>query len=161
MLHKLNQASLKVRLSMNLKKTKVIYRYVQPVCWGHTGTHDPRNRRSRSLHLSKSMHFHGFCLKGTRDHPWMASFGRARSSAIFRNKDILIIIKCQVYDQCILPTVTYTDQKPGILRNNKSWILELCWEPTKESWQTSRGKTIKQLKGSEKKPKYEISWNDK
>ena len=33
------------------------------------------------------------------------AFGRA--SAIFKNKDIPIVLKRQVYDQCILPTVTY------------------------------------------------------
>ena len=35
---------------------------------------------------------------------WQA-FGRA--SAIFKNKDIPIVLKRQVYDQCILPTFTY------------------------------------------------------
>ena len=72
MLHELNQASLEVGLSMNLKKTKVMYNeFTEDV-------EEPTTVDSRSLHLPRSMHLHGFRFEGTWDqtsyHARMASF---------------------------------------------------------------------------------------
>ena len=72
MLHELNQASLEVGLSMNLKKTKVMYNeFAEDV-------EEPTTIDSRSLHLPRSMHLHGFRFEGTWDqtsyHARMASF---------------------------------------------------------------------------------------
>ena len=59
MLHELNQASLEVGLSMNLKKTKVMYNeFAEDV-------EEPTTIDSRSLHLPRSMHLHGFRFEGT------------------------------------------------------------------------------------------------
>lgn len=44
---------------------------------------------------------------------WQA-FGRV--SAIFRNKDIPIILKRQVYGQCLLPTVSYGSETWNITK---------------------------------------------
>ena len=58
MLHELNQASLEVGLSMNLKKTKVMYNeFAEDV-------EEPTTVDSRSLHLPWSMHLHGFRFEG-------------------------------------------------------------------------------------------------
>ena len=59
MLRELNQASLEVGLSMNLKKTKVMYNeFAEDV-------EEPTTIDSRSLHLPRSMHLHGFRFEGT------------------------------------------------------------------------------------------------
>ena len=59
MLHELNQASLEVGLSMNLKKNKVMYNeFAEDV-------EEPTTIDSRSLHLPRSMHLHGFRFEGT------------------------------------------------------------------------------------------------
>ena len=62
MLHELNQASLQFGLSMNLKKTKVMYNeFAEDV-------EEPTTLDSPSLHLPRSMHLHGFRFEGTWDH---------------------------------------------------------------------------------------------
>ena len=59
MLHELNQASLEVGLSKNLKKTKVMYNeFAEDV-------EEPTTIDSRTLHLPRSMHLHGFRFEGT------------------------------------------------------------------------------------------------
>ena len=59
MLRELNQASLEVGLSMNLKKTKVMYNeFAEDV-------EEPTTIDSRTLHLPRSMHLHGFRFEGT------------------------------------------------------------------------------------------------
>lgn len=86
---------------MKLKKTNV-----QWIHWGQQHNHHDGQQwswRNTSLHLL------GQCI-------FMDSFKRTRNqmlhytgkaSTIFKNKDIPIILKHQVYDQCLLPTVTY------------------------------------------------------
>ena len=114
MLHELNQASLEVGLSMNLKKTKVMYNeFAEDV-------EEPTTIDSRSLHLPRSMHLHGFRFEGTWDqtsyHPRMASFRLSEYSLqkqtfwSFSNARFTISAS---YQQ------SPTDLRPGILRNNK------------------------------------------
>ncbi|XP_042858876.1 uncharacterized protein LOC122244992 [Penaeus japonicus] len=108
MLHELNVESLKVRLSMNLEKTKI-----------NTNSHlnedfkiEPDNN---VIELVQNYIYLGQLISANSTSTeqeikrritigWQA-FGRA--STIFKNKDISLILKRQVYNQCILPTVTY------------------------------------------------------
>ena len=109
MLHDFNQASLEVGLSMNLKKTKVMYNEFAD------DVEEPTTIDSNELEEVDHYIYLGQCIsmdfaskeqeiKRVITIGWQA-FGRA--SAIFKNKDISIVLKRQVYDQCILPTVTY------------------------------------------------------
>ena len=72
-----------------------------------------RNKRSNIVSLS-----------------WWQSFGRA--IAIFKNKDIPIVLKRQVYDQCILSTVIYGCETWNLTKQ-QTLKLKLCREPMKES----------------------------
>lgn len=135
-LQKLNQATLKVRLSMNLKKTKVMYNeFAEDV-------EEPTTIHSRSLHLPRSMHLHGFRFEGTWDqtsyHPRMASF---RLSECSLQKHILIFLKRQVYDKCILSTVAY-----GF-----------------ETWNLMKQQTLKlrTMQRSHKRIRLNITWRDR
>ena len=103
MLHKLNQASLKVGLSMNLKKTKGTYNELD------RDVDKPTTIESNEIEEVDHYIYLGQCISmdsASKEQEikrritlgWQA-FGRA--SVIFRNKDIPIILKRQVYDQCI------------------------------------------------------------
>ena len=109
MLQELNQASLEVGLSMNLKKTKIM-------CNKHA---EDTNRRitidnneieevDHYIYLGQRISMETASkeqeIKRRITLGWQA-FGRA--SAIFKNKEIPTCLKRQVYNQCIIPTVTY------------------------------------------------------
>ena len=78
---------------------------------------------------------HGFLLEGTRDQTSYhsrddnLSVERSRSS---KNKDTPIVLKRQVYDHCILSTVTYGSETWNLTKQ-QTLKLELCREPMKES----------------------------
>lgn len=93
-----------------------------------------RNKRSNVISISR----------------WQA-FGRA--SATFKNKDIPIVLKRQVYDFTISASYQQspTGLRPRILRNSKPWNSNYA-----ES-SLNYHEIVKQLNGLEKKPKYEIS----
>ena len=60
---------------------------------------------------------------------WQA-FGRA--SAIFKNKDIPIVIKRQVYDRFILPTVTYGSETWNLTqRAHEKIMINITWRDRK------------------------------
>lgn len=103
MIHELNQASLKFGLKVNLKKTNVM----DNNNYFAEDTDEPTNIDNNEIEEV----YHYIYLVS----PLEGNF--RQSEYDLQNKDIPI--KPHVYDQCILPTLTYTDQKPGILRNNK------------------------------------------
>ena len=107
----LNQASLEVGLSMNLKKTKVMYKeFAEDV-------EEPTIIHSYEIevdHYITSINASPWILprrnKRSKDqtsyHP--RSHGKRLVERVQSSKtDILIFPKRQVYDKCILPTVTY------------------------------------------------------
>ena len=108
MLQELNRESLKVGLSMTIKKTKImknelINENINIIIGGneievvqnyiHLGQLISATSTSKEQEIKRRiiMDCHAF----------------GRASSIFKNKDIPIIHKRQVYNQCILPTVTY------------------------------------------------------
>ena len=109
MLHELTQASLEVWFGMNLKKTKVMYNELAE------DVEEPTTIDSNEIEEFDHYIYLGQCISmesTTKDQEikrritlGCKSFGRA--SAILKNKDMPIVLKRQVYDQCILPTVTY------------------------------------------------------
>ena len=109
MLTELNEASKSVGLHMNLHKTKVM-------CNKYTEQSDEileiENQQIEKvehyIYLGQRISLHDSSkeneIKRRITLGWQA-FGRANS--VFQNKKIPIILKRKVYDQCILPTVTY------------------------------------------------------
>jgi len=111
MLKELNRESLKVGLSMNLKKTKVMLNEQVEIDdedqqiqvdnntievvdhYIYLGQHISLQNASKEQEIKRRITL-----------GWQA-FGKA--SAIFKNKEFPLILKRQVYDQCITPTVTY------------------------------------------------------
>ena len=102
MLHELNQASLEVGLSMNLKKTKVMYNeFAEDV-------EEPTTIDSRTLHLTVNASPWIPIRRNMRSNVVSPSDGELSVERVQSSKtDILIFLKRQVYDQCILSTVTY------------------------------------------------------
>ena len=109
MLQELNQASLEVGLSMNFKKTKIM-----------RNKHAEDTNRKITIDSNEIEEVNHYIYLGQRISMETASkeqeikrritlgwqaFGRA--SAIFKNKEIPTCLKRQVYNQCIIPTVTY------------------------------------------------------
>ena len=109
MLQELNQASLEVGLSMNFKKTKIM-----------RNKHAEVTNRKITIDSNEIEEVNHYIYLGQRISMETASkeqeikrritlgwqaFGRA--SAIFINKEIPTCLKRQVYNQCIIPTVTY------------------------------------------------------
>ena len=108
MLRELNQESLKVSLSMNIKKAKImknelINENISIIIGGNEIEVVQNYIYLRKL-ISATSTSKEQEIKRRITMGWQA-FGRA--SSIFKNKDIPIIHKRQVYSQCILPTVTY------------------------------------------------------
>ena len=111
MLRELNQASLEVGLSMNLKKTKVMYNeFAEDV-------EEPTTIDSRTLHLTVNA------------SPWIPIRRNMRSNVVSRSDgelsvervqssktSILIFLKRQVYDKCILSTVTYGSETWNLMK---------------------------------------------
>ena len=102
MLHELNQASLEVGLSMNLKKTKVMYNeFAEDV-------EEPTTIDSRTLHLTVNASPWIPIRRNMRSNVVSPSDGELSVERVQSSKtDILIFLKRQVYDKCILSTVTY------------------------------------------------------
>ena len=109
MLQELNQASLEVGLSMNFLKTKIM-----------CNKHAEDTNRKITIDNNEIEEVDHYIYLGQRISMEIASkeqeikrritlgwqaFGRA--SAIFKNKEIPTCLKRQVYNQCIIPTVTY------------------------------------------------------
>ena len=109
MLAELNQASNSVGLHINFSKTKVM-------CNKYIGQDDeileienqPIEEVDHYIYLGQRISLHDSSkeneIKRRITLGWQA-FGSA--NAVFKNEKKPIILKQKVYDQCILPTVTY------------------------------------------------------
>jgi len=111
MLQELNQASLEVGLSMNLKKTKIMSNQYtedidndQPITINNNIIETVDHYIYLGQRISMDSTSKELEVKRRITLGWQA-FGRA--SSIFKSKDMPIVLKRQVYDQCITPTVTY------------------------------------------------------
>ena len=108
MLKEINEASLKVGLSMNLKKTKVMHN--EHIDGNFEIKIDNNNIEvvDHYIYLGQLITMNSASkereVKRRITMGWQ-NFGRA--SSIFKNHDIPIIQKRKVCDQCITPTVTY------------------------------------------------------
>ena len=109
MLQELNQASLEVGLSMNFKKTKIMCnKHAEDTNRKITIDNNEIEEVDHYIYLGQRISMQ----TASKEHEikrritlgWQA-FGRA--SAIFKNKEIPTCLKRQVYNQCIIPTVTY------------------------------------------------------
>ena len=94
---------------MNLKKTKVMYNeFAEDIEEPTTINSNEIEEVDHYIYLGQYISMDSASkeqeIKRRITLGWQA-FGRA--STIFKNKDISIVLKRQVYDQCILPTVTY------------------------------------------------------
>ena len=154
MLRELNQESLLVGLSMNLKKTKIMTNNQAEVDnlmitidnniieevdhYIYLGQCISMDTASKEQEIKRRITF-----------GWQA-FGRA--SAIFKNKAIPLILKRKVCDQCILTVVTYGAETWNITKK-QTLKLRICSGPTKGSCSTSPGVITKQQNGSDNKRK--------
>ncbi|KAM7435318.1 hypothetical protein ABFA07_014709 [Porites harrisoni] len=120
MLQKLNQATLKVRLNMNLKRTKVMYNeFAENVEEPTTIDSNEIDEVDHYIYLGQYFSMDSASKEQEikrRITLGLQAFGRA--SAIFKNKDLPIVLKPQVYNQYILPTVTYGSETWN-RKNNK------------------------------------------
>ena len=121
MLQELNQESLLVGLSMNLKKTKIMINNHAEVDnsmitidnniieevdhYIYLGQRITMNTASKEQEIKRRITF-----------GWQA-FGRA--SVIFKNKAIPLELKRQVHNQCILPVVTYGAETWNLTKNKR------------------------------------------
>ena len=62
------------------------------------------------------MHLHGFCLEGTKDQKIKRRITLAWQAFESSKTDILIFLKRQVYDKCILLTVTYGSETWNLMK---------------------------------------------
>ena len=132
MLHDLNQASLEVGLSMNLKKTKIMCNeFAEDVEEPTIIDSNQIEEVDHYIYLGQRISMDSASkeqeIKRRITLRWQA-FGRA--SAIFKNKDIPIVLKRQVYDQCILPTVTYGSETWNLTKQQTLKLrtqMELGW----------------------------------
>ena len=109
MLQELNQASLEVGLSMNFKKTKIMCnKHAEDTNRKITIDSNEIEEVDHYIYLGQRISMETASkeqeIKRRITLGWQA-FGRA--SAIFKNKEIPTCLKRQVYNQCIIPTVTY------------------------------------------------------
>ena len=109
MLQELNQASLEVGLSMNFKKTKIMCnKHAEDTNRKITIDNNEIEEVDHYIYLGQRISMETASkeqeIKRRITLGWQA-FGRA--SAIFKNKEIPTCLKRQVYNQCIIPTVTY------------------------------------------------------
>ena len=109
MLQELNQASLEVGLSMNVKKTKIMCsKHAEDTNRKITIDNNEIEEVDHYIYLGQRISMETASkeqeIKRRITLGWQA-FGRA--SAIFKNKEIPTCLKRQVYNQCIIPTVTY------------------------------------------------------
>ena len=109
MLAELNQASKSVGLHMNFSKTKIMCnKYIEQEDEILEIENQQIEEVDHYIYLGQRISLHDSSkeneIKRRITLGWQA-FGRANS--VFKNKKIPIILKRKVYDQCILPTVTY------------------------------------------------------
>ena len=109
MLQELNQASLEVGLSMNFKKTKIMCnKHAEDTNRKITIDNNEIEEVDHYIYLGQRISMETASkeqeIKLRITLGWQA-FGGA--SAIFKNKEIPTCLKRQVYNQCIIPTVTY------------------------------------------------------
>ena len=109
MLQELNQASLEVGLSMNFKKTKIMRnKHAEDTNRKITIDSNEIEEVDHYIYLGQRISMETASkeqeIKRRITLGWQA-FGRA--SAIFKNKEIPTCLKRQVYNECIIPTVTY------------------------------------------------------
>ena len=118
MLQELNQASLEVGLSMNFKKTKIM-----------CNKHAEDTNRTITIHNNEIEEVDHYIYLGQRISMETASKEQEikrritlgwqafrRASAIFKNKEIPTCLKSQVYNQCIIPTVTYGSETKNLTK---------------------------------------------
>ena len=158
MLIELNEASLKVGLSMNIKKTKIMH---------NAHARDKNNSNvsigndiievvDQYIYLGQRISMDSASkeqeIKRRITLCWQA-FGRA--SSIFKIKDIPIILKRQVYDQCILPVVTYGAETWNLTKNLVLKIRSMQRAHERIMLGNHHGATEKQPYGSVSKQKLE------
>ena len=142
MLEELNEASLAVGLSMNLKKTKVMRNKYSQGDFNIIVGGEEIEEVEQYIYLGQRISMESADkeqeIKRRITMGWQA-FGRARE--IFGDKDIPIIQKRQVYDQCILPTVTYGA----------------------ETWNLTKGMTLKlrTMQRAHERIMLNITWRDR
>ena len=167
MLKEINEASLRVGLSMNLKKTKVMH-----------NEHIDDNFEIKIVNNTIEVIDHYIYLgqlftmdsaskereiKRRITMGWQ-SFGRA--SSIFKNQDISIVLNRQVYDQCITPTVTYRAETWNLTKKQmlklrtmqrvrEQIMLNITWLDRKTSNKNKHDKRCLMQPGSVNKRKSE------
>ena len=109
MLIDLSKKSIEVGLSMNFKKTKIMCNeYVEDKEETVTIDNNTIEEVDHYIYLGQRISMNSASkeqeIKRRITLGWQA-FGR--TSAVFKNKEIPLVLKRQVYDQCILPTVNY------------------------------------------------------
>ena len=152
MLRELNQASLEVGLSMNLKKTKVMYNeFAEDV-------EEPTTIDSRTLHLTVNASPWIPIRRNMRSNVVSPSDGELSVERVQSSKtDILIFLKRQVYDKCILSTLTYgsetwnpmkqqTLKLRTMQRSHKRIRLKQLTDPRKKTKVRDIMETISKLK---------------
>ena len=153
MLQKLNQATLEVRLSMNLKKTKVMYNeFAENVEEPTTIDSNEIDEVDHYIYLGQYFSMDSASKQQEikrRITLGLQAFGRA--SAIFKNKDLPIVLKPQVYNQYILPTVTYGSETWNRKKQQtlKLRIMQRAGAPNDNFRKISVRKTICDLEFSE------------
>ena len=133
MLVELNEASKSVGLHMNFCKTKIMSnKYIENADQSLEVENQQIEEVQHYIYLGQQISLHDSSkeneIKRRITLGWQA-FGRA--SSVFKNKKIPIILKRKVYDQCVLPTVTYGAETWNL---KKSFPLnyEQCREHKKE-----------------------------
>ena len=109
MLTELNEASKSVGLHMNLRKTKVMCnKFTEQADKSFEIENQRIEKVEHYIYLGQRISLQDSSkeneIKRRITLGWQA-FGRA--NLVFKNKKLPIILKRKVYDQCILPTVTY------------------------------------------------------
>ena len=156
MLHKLNQASLEVGLSMNLKKTKVMYNeFAEDV-------EEPTTIDSRTLHLTVNASPWIPIRRNMRSNVVSPSDGELSVERVQSSKtDILIFLKRQVYDKCILSTVTYGSETWNLMkqqtlklrtmqRSHKRIRLNITWRDRKTANRSEKKNQSTRYHGNDK-----------
>ncbi|XP_037779404.1 uncharacterized protein LOC119575943 [Penaeus monodon] len=175
MLKELNRKSLKVGLSMNLKKTKVMLNEQVEIDdedqqiqvdnntievvdhYIYLGQHISLQNASKEQEIKRRITL-----------GWQA-FGKA--SAIFKNKEFPLVLKRQVYDQCITPTVTYGSEtwnltKKQLLklrsmqRAHKRIMLGVTWRDHIPSVQIREQTKIRDILKVINKAKWTWMWSE-
>ena len=130
MLQKLNQATLEVRLSMNLKKIKVMYNeFAKKV-------EEPITIDSNEIdEVDHYIYLHGFRLEGTRDqtsyHPRIA-FG---SETWNRKKQQTLKLRIMQRDhERMIVNITWRNRKTAQWIREKTKVLDIMETISKLKW---------------------------